>query len=41
MGSTNGTYLNGKLVRRKERIFSGDVISIGDVDIVFTKSMLT
>ena len=41
MGSTNGTYLNGKLVRRKERIFSGDVIGIGDEDIVFTKSMLT
>lgn len=40
MGSTNGTYLNGKPVLRKERIFSGDVIGIGDEDIVFTKNML-
>lgn len=38
--STNGTYLNGKRIRRKERLFAGDVIGIGDVDIVFSKNML-
>lgn len=40
MGSTNGTYLNGKPVKRKERLFAGDVIGIGDTDIVFSKNML-
>lgn len=41
MGSTNGTYLNGKHISRKERLFVGDVIGIGDSDIVFSKSILT
>ncbi len=40
LGSTNGTYLNGKRLDRKERIFSGDVITMGGVDIVFSKDML-
>ena len=40
LGSTNGTYLNGKRIDHKERIFSGDVISMGGVDIVFSKDML-
>lgn len=40
LGSTNGTYLNGKRINHKERIFSGDVISMGGVDIVFSKDML-
>lgn len=40
MGSTNGTYLNGKRIHRLERLFSGDVIGIGDTDIVFSKNML-
>ena len=33
LGSTNGTYLNGKRIDHKERIFSGDVITMGGVDI--------
>lgn len=40
LGSTNGTRLNGKPLLRKERLFVGDVISMGDVDIVFTKNLL-
>ena len=40
LGSTNGTYLNGKRIEHMERIFAGDIISIGGVDIVFTKSLL-
>ncbi len=40
LGSTNGTYVNGKRIDRKERIFSGDVITMGGVDIVFSKDML-
>lgn len=40
LGSTNGTYLNGQLVERKERIFSGDVIGMGSKDIVFDAEML-
>lgn len=40
LGSTNGTYLNGKRIDHKERIFSGDVITMGGVDIVFSKDML-
>ena len=39
-GSTNGTYLNGTKIERKERLFAGDIISIGSEDIVFTKDML-
>ena len=30
MGSTNGTYLNGRQVRRTERLKMADVIRIGD-----------
>ena len=40
LGSTNGTYVNGRRIDRKERIFSGDVITMGGVDIVFSKDML-
>ncbi len=40
LDSTNGTYLNGRLIERKERIFAGDVISIGSEDIVFSSEML-
>jgi len=40
LGSTNGTYLNGKRISRMERLFAGDVISMGDTDIVFTKDIL-
>ncbi len=40
MGSTNGTYLNGKRISRMERLFTGDVIGMGDSDIVFSKSIL-
>ena len=40
LGSTNGTYLNGKRIDHKERIFSGDVITMGGIDIVFSKDML-
>ena len=40
LGSTNGTYVNGRKIDRKERIFSGDVITMGGVDIVFSKDML-
>ena len=40
LGSTNGTYVNGRRIERKERIFSGDVITMGGVDIVFSKDML-
>lgn len=40
LGSTNGTYLNGKRIEHTERIFSGDVITMGGEDIVFTKDML-
>lgn len=41
LNSTNGTYLNGRLLERKERIFAGDIIGIGSEDIVFTPDMLT
>lgn len=40
LGSTNGTYLNGKRITHKERIFSGDVVTMGGVDIIFSKDML-
>ena len=40
LGSTNGTYVNGRRIDYKERIFSGDVITMGGVDIVFSKDML-
>lgn len=40
MDSTNGTYLNGRKIEHKERLFAGDVISMGSVDIVFTKDLL-
>jgi FHA domain len=30
MGSTNGTYLNGRRVRSAERLEAGDVVRIGD-----------
>ena len=40
MGSTNGTFLNGNPVVRKERVFSGDVISMGNTDIVFDAELL-
>jgi pSer/pThr/pTyr-binding forkhead associated (FHA) protein len=30
MGSTNGTYLNGRQLRTAERLKPGDVIRIGD-----------
>jgi len=40
LGSTNGTYLNGEPVLRKERIFSGDVVSMGSTDLVFDASLL-
>ena len=40
LGSTNGTYLNGRRLERKERIFSGDVITMGGKDIVFTSDLL-
>jgi hypothetical protein len=30
MGSTNGTYLNGRPLRRAERLEAGDTIRIGD-----------
>ena len=30
MGSTNGTYLNGRQVKRPERVSIGDTIRIGD-----------
>ena len=38
--AANDFYLNGKRIDHKERIFSGDVISMGGVDIVFSKDML-
>ncbi len=40
LGSTNGTFVNGKPVLRMERIFSGDVISMGSTDIVFDANLL-
>ena len=40
LGSTNGTYLNGRRLERKERIFSGDVITMGGADIVFSSDIL-
>ena len=40
LGSTNGTFLNGKRIQHMERLFAGDIISMGGVDIVFTKSLL-
>lgn len=40
LGSTNGTYLNGRRLTRMERVFAGDVISMGSTDIVFSKQML-
>ena len=30
MGSTNGTYLNGRQLRKAERLKMGDVVRIGD-----------
>ena len=32
MGSTNGTYLNGRPVRGAERLKEADVIRIGDTE---------
>ncbi|MCF0138371.1 MAG: FHA domain-containing protein [Oscillospiraceae bacterium] len=40
LGSTNGTFVNGMPVTRMERIFSGDVISMGSTDIVFDAALL-
>lgn len=39
LNSTNGTYLNGRRIERKERLFTGDIIGIGNEDIVFTSQM--
>jgi pSer/pThr/pTyr-binding forkhead associated (FHA) protein len=32
MGSTNGTYLNGRQIRTAERLKASDVIRIGDTE---------
>lgn len=40
LNSTNGTYLNGRRLTRMERVFAGDIISMGSTDIVFSKQML-
>jgi hypothetical protein len=32
MGSTNGTYLNGKQLKRSERLRQGDSVRIGDTE---------
>lgn len=40
LDSTNGTYLNGRRIERKERLFAGDIIGIGPEDIVFSPDML-
>ena len=40
LNSTNGTFLNGKKLSHMERLFAGDIISMGGCDIVFTKSLL-
>jgi pSer/pThr/pTyr-binding forkhead associated (FHA) protein len=32
MGSTNGTYLNGKQLKRSERLRPGDTVRIGDTE---------
>lgn len=40
LGSTNGTYLNGRRIVHKERLFTGDVISMSGTDIVFSKDIL-
>jgi pSer/pThr/pTyr-binding forkhead associated (FHA) protein len=32
MGSTNGTYLNGRELRTSERLKPSDVIRIGDTE---------
>jgi pSer/pThr/pTyr-binding forkhead associated (FHA) protein len=32
MGSTNGTYLNGKQLKRSERLRPGDSVRIGDTE---------
>ena len=40
LNSTNGTFLNGKRLERKERIFAGDIIGLGSEDIVFTMELL-
>jgi FHA domain-containing protein len=32
MGSTNGTYLNGKQLKRSERLEPGDSVRIGDTE---------
>lgn len=40
LGSTNGTYLNGRPVEHKERLFAGDIIGIGNEDFVFSPELL-
>lgn len=34
LGSTNGSFVNGRRIQRTETILSGDVIHIGDVELV-------
>jgi FHA domain len=35
LGSTNGTFVNGQRVNGARPLFSGDVVRIGDTDLVF------
>ena len=35
LGSTNGTYLNGKRLEQPRRLTSGDVIRVGETDLRF------
>ncbi len=35
LGSTNGTRLNGELVDKRELLHSGDIIQIGETEMIF------
>ena len=35
LGSTNGTYLNGRLLKGQHELVDGDEIKIGDTILVF------
>ncbi|MEM8994965.1 MAG: SpoIIE family protein phosphatase [Acidobacteriota bacterium] len=41
LGSRNGTYLNGKMLQKRKRLRTGDVITLGDVQLTYVDEAAT
>ena len=37
LASTNGTYLNGRRISEKHKLENGDLVRVGDTELLFTK----